>query len=131
VHNVIHTQDAPAPIGPYSHAVVWERLVFLSGQGPVDPSTGNVEARDFGGQVRQTLANVDAVLHAAGTSRDRVLKVQLYLVDLGNFDTVNAMYDEFFAHCQKPARTTIQAAALPGGIQFEMDVTAYRAAPGA
>jgi 2-iminobutanoate/2-iminopropanoate deaminase len=126
MQNIIESPDAAAPSGPYSPAVTWRDLVFVSGQGPVDPRSGKVETEDFIGQVEQTLRNADVLLRAAGSGRGHVLKVQVYLVDLANFDRMNHVYAEFFDACPYPARTTIQAAALPGGIQFEMDLIAYK-----
>jgi 2-iminobutanoate/2-iminopropanoate deaminase len=126
MQKIVHSPDAAAPVGPYSPALVWNDLVFVSGQGPIDARTGKVESEDFAGQAQQMFVNVDALLQASGSARDCVLKVQLYLVDLANFDLVNELYARFFAGCPYPARTTIQAAALPGGIQVECDVVAYR-----
>jgi 2-iminobutanoate/2-iminopropanoate deaminase len=128
MQDVIHPADAVTPVGPYSPALAWNDLVFLSGQGPIDPSTGEVASEEITGQVRQTLANVDTLLHASGSARNQVLKVQVYLTDLRNFEAMNKLYAEFFEGCPYPARTTIQAAALPGGIQVEIDVVAYRSA---
>lgn len=126
MQEAVQTPDAPAPVGPYSPALLWEELVFVSGQGPIDPRTGDVESADFAGQSRQAFANLDTLLSTSGTGRDRVLKVQVYLTDLANFATLNELYAEFFDGCTYPARTTIQAAALPGGIQVELDAIAYR-----
>ncbi len=118
--------NVPAPIGPYSPAVVWGNLVFLSGQGPRDPKTGTLGSQDIAKQTRQALANVESLLQAAGTSHEQVLKVTVYLTDLNNFETMNAVYKEFFAGTTFPARTTVQVAALPGGIGIELDVIAAR-----
>jgi 2-iminobutanoate/2-iminopropanoate deaminase len=121
----VRSESAPAPAGPYSPALVWGELVFVSGQGPVDPATGRV-AEGIAEQVSQTLANLDTLLAAAGSGRDRVLKMQVYLTDLGNFGVMNELYARFFEGCTYPARTTIEAAALPGGIGVEIDAIAYR-----
>jgi 2-iminobutanoate/2-iminopropanoate deaminase len=112
--------------GPYSPALAWNDLVFISGQGPIDPRTGTVPSEDFDDQAQQALANLDVLLEASGSDRDRVLKVQLYVVDLAHFEQLNELYAAFFEGCTQPARTTIQAAALPGGIQVELDAIAYR-----
>ena len=125
-HKSITSPNAPAPIGPYSPAVAWENLVFISGQGPVDPKTGKKVEGDVAAQTRQVFANLDALLHAAGASRQTVLKVTVYLTDIVEFAAMNAVYKEFFTGVTFPARTTIQAAALPGGINVEIDMIAYR-----
>lgn len=125
-HTSISSPDAPAPIGPYSPAVVWENLVFISGQGPVDPRTGKKIEGDVTAQTRQVFANLDALLKAAGAARQTVLKVTVYLTNMGEFAAMNAVYKDFFAGSTFPARTTIQAAALPAGIDVEIDMIAYR-----
>jgi 2-iminobutanoate/2-iminopropanoate deaminase len=125
-HKSISSPDAPAPIGPYSPAVTWENLVFISGQGPVDPRTGKKIEGDVSAQTRQVFANLDALLKAAGASRKTVLKVTVYLTNMGEFTAMNGVYKEFFAGLTYPARTTIQAAALPAGIDVEIDMIAYR-----
>lgn len=116
---------AAAPGGPYSPAVRWSSLVFVSGQGPADPATGAVESAEFVQQARQVLANMDVLLREAGSGRERVLKVQAYLTDLDHFATFNRVYGEFFEGCIPPARTTVQVAGLPGGIKVEVDAIAY------
>lgn len=125
-HKSISSPHAPAPIGPYSPAVAWENLVFVSGQGPVDPKTGKKIEGDVSAQTRQVFANLDALLEAAGASRKSVLKVTVYLTNMGEFAAMNAVYKDFFAGLTYPARTTIQAAALPAGIDVEIDMIAYR-----
>ena len=118
--------DAPAPIGPYSPAITWGDLVLLSGTGPRDSKTGKLESQDIAQQTRQALANIESLLQAAGSSKNQVLKVTVYLTDIKNFETMNAIYKEFFAGTTFPARTTLQVAALPGGIGIELDVIAAR-----
>jgi 2-iminobutanoate/2-iminopropanoate deaminase len=100
-------------------------MVFVSGQGPADTATGAVESAEFVQQARQVLANMDVLLRAAGSGRERVLKVQAYLTDLDYFATFNQVYGEFFEGCIAPARTTVQVAGLPGGIKVEVDAIAY------
>jgi 2-iminobutanoate/2-iminopropanoate deaminase len=126
MQQAVTSQNAPEPVGPYSPALCWQDLVFVSGQGPINPHTGAVESDDFAEQARQAFANLDALLVSANTGRTQVLKVQVYLTDLANFDTLNGLYAEYFAGCTFPARTTIQAAALPGGIKVELDAIACR-----
>jgi 2-iminobutanoate/2-iminopropanoate deaminase len=109
-----------APAGPYSHAVVANDFVYVSGQGPVDPETGTMPD-GFADQVRQTLKNVRTILEAAGSSLDDVVKVNAYVTDLTRFSEFNEVYKEFFRN-DPPARTTVAAALL--GILVEVDCIA-------
>jgi 2-iminobutanoate/2-iminopropanoate deaminase len=120
----IRTEDAPAPVGPYSQAVVHGGLLYASGQIPIDPATNALVEGDIETQTEQIFANLRAVLKAAGTSLDRVVRATVYLVDLTLFSRVNAVYERHFVGEPKPARVTIQAAALPLGAQVEIEVTA-------
>ncbi len=120
----VRSQAAPAPVGPYSQAVVHEDLVYVSGQIPLDAGTGTLVSGEIEAQTRQVLANLQAVLEAAGTSLGRVLRTTVYLVDLDLFPRVNAVYAEHFTRSPQPARVTIQAAALPLGAQLEIDAIA-------
>jgi 2-iminobutanoate/2-iminopropanoate deaminase len=119
----VHSDAAPRAIGPYSQALVANGLVFVSGQIPLDPATGQVVSGDIADQTRRVLENLKAVLTAAGSSLDQTLKVTIYLVDLGHFMTVNRLYEDAFG-AHKPARSTVQVAALPRGVQIEIDVVA-------
>ena len=121
----ISSPDAPSPVGPYSPALAWENLVFISGQGPLDPKTGKRVEGDIIAQTRQVFSNLDALLKAAGSSRRNVLKVNVYLAKIEDFGAMNEVYKEFFSGTTFPARTTIQAGALPGGIGVEIDIIAY------
>jgi 2-iminobutanoate/2-iminopropanoate deaminase len=123
----ITSEKAPRPVGPYSPALAWGGLVFISGQGPIDPGSGKPVGGDIERQTRQVFSNLDALLVAAGSSRSRVLKVQVFLAHIEDFQAMNAVYQEFFSGLTYPARTTIQAAGLPGGIGVEIDVIAFRA----
>ena len=116
----VMADKGPAPAGPYSHAVVANGFVFISGQGPVDPETGNMPDA-FADQVRQTLENVRTILEAAGSSLDGVVKVNAYVTDLTRFAEFNEVYKEFFRH-EPPARTTVATALL--GILIEIDCVA-------
>ena len=115
----------PKPVGPYSPAVSYGDLVFVSGQGPMNPDTGQVERGDVVDEFRMAMGNVRLLLEAAGSGLDRVLKVTLYLADIEDFARVNEAYRSFFSE-PFPARTTIQAARLPLGIRVEVDVVAAR-----
>ncbi len=119
---VIQTQQAPAAIGPYSQAIRAGSFVFASGQLGLDPQTGKLQD-GVEAQARQVLANVKAVLEAAGTSVDNVVKSTLFLVSMADFAKVNAIYGEVFQH-DPPARSTIQVAALPLGGLVELEVVA-------
>jgi 2-iminobutanoate/2-iminopropanoate deaminase len=120
----IRTDAAPAPVGPYSQAVIHGGVLYCSGQIPLDPVTGEMIEGDIEAQTRQVFANLRAVLEAAGSSLNRVLRASVYLTDLSLFPRVNAVYAEHFQAAPQPARSTIQAAALPLGAQVEIDVIA-------
>jgi 2-iminobutanoate/2-iminopropanoate deaminase len=115
----------PKPVGPYSPAIVHGDLVFVSGQGPMNPDTGRVEKGDMEAEMKIAMENVRLLLEAAGSGMDRVLKTTVYLVDVEDFARMNALYKTYFTE-PYPARTTIQAAALPLGIHFEIDVIATK-----
>lgn len=117
----IHTELAPAAIGPYSQATRAGNLVFLSGQIPLDPATGAVVGEgDIAAQARRAFDNLKAVCEAAGGSLADVVRVGLYLTDLSQFAAVNAVMGEYFAQ-PYPARSTIEVSALPKGVGFEVD----------
>ncbi|MEK7465934.1 MAG: RidA family protein [Planctomycetota bacterium] len=119
----VSTPGAPQAIGPYSQAVVMDGWVFASGQIPLDPATGQMVAGDTGAQTRRALENLKAVLAAAGSGLDRVVKTTVYLKDMNDFAAMNAAYAEYFAK-DPPARATIQAARLPKDAAVEIDVIA-------
>lgn len=121
----IETTAAPAAIGPYSQAIQAGNLLFLSGQIPLDPATGEMAAGGIEAQTRQVMGNLRAVLAAAGLDFSSLVKTTIYLVDLGEFATVNGIYGEYFATAP-PARATVQVAALPKGALVEIDGIAVR-----
>ena len=122
---IITTPDAPAAIGPYSQAVRFGELVFLSGQIPLDPATGQlVGDGDVEAEAEKVMENLAAVLAAAGSSFSRVLKTTIFLTDLGDFAAVNAIYAKRFEGIEPPARATIQVAALPRGAKVEIEMIA-------
>lgn len=125
MRNAVTTDKAPKPMGPYSQAVVEGDLVYLAGMGPVSPETGKPELGDIRAQTTLTFRNVKAVLEAAGSSLDKVIRCTVYLQDIGDFAAMNEVYARTFDP-PYPARTTIQAAALPGGISVEIECTARR-----
>ena len=116
--------NLPKPVGPYSAGMGFERLVFVSGQAGVDPSTGAL-APDTQAQTEQCLKNIQAILEAAGSSLQHVLRCGVFLVDMNEFQTMNAVYSRMFGG-HRPARTTVQVAGLPGpGLRVEIDAIAY------
>ena len=119
----VHTDTAPAAIGPYSQAVRAGNTVYLSGQIPLDPDTGDVVEGDFEVRTRRVLANLDAVCRAAGGGLDSIVKLNVYLTDLGRFAEVNAIMAETFAE-PFPARAAVQVSALPKGVDVEMEAVA-------
>lgn len=120
---IIHTDTAPAAIGPYSQAVVFQNLVFVSGQIPLVPETGALAEGGIAAQTRQVLTNLDAVLRAAGSSLGDVLKTTVYLKDMGQFPEMNAIYGEFFGE-SLPARATVEVSRLPKDVAVEIDAVA-------
>jgi reactive intermediate/imine deaminase len=116
----IHSDAAPAAIGPYSQAVRCDRTIYLSGQIPLDPATGALVDGDIGVQARRAFENLKAVAAAAGGSLNDVARVGVYLTDLADFATVNAVMGEYFS-APYPARSTIQVAALPKAAVVEID----------
>ena len=125
MRNAVTTDKAPRPIGPYSQAIIEGDLLFLAGQGPLDPATGATNLGDIASQTKRTLDNVKAILEAAGSSLDKVIRCNVYLKDIGDFAAMNEVYARTFT-APYPARTTIQAGALPGGIAVEIECTARR-----
>lgn len=121
----VFPRRGPKPVGPYSPAVEYDGLVFVSGQGPMNPDTGEVEKGELESEMKIAMENVRLLLEAAGSGMDRVLKTTVYLVDIQEFSRMNALYKTYFTE-PYPARTTIQAAGLPLGIRFEIDVIAAR-----
>ena len=116
----IHTDNAPAAIGPYSQATRAGNQVFFSGQIPLDPATGDLVEGDIAAQARRAFDNLKAVCEAAGGSMDDIVRVGLYLTDLSQFAAVNAVMQEYFT-APFPARSTIGVSALPKGVAFEAD----------
>ena len=116
----IHSERAPAAIGPYSQAVRCGNTVYLSGQTPLDPSTMQLVDGDIAAQTRRVFDNLSAVCEAAGASFAQVVRVGIYLTDLGHFAQVNAVMQEYF-QAPYPARSTIGVASLPRGAQVEID----------
>lgn len=120
---VIATDKAPAAIGPYSQAVQAGGLLFCSGQIPLDPATGEIIAGDVAAQARQVMNNIAAMLAAADTTFDNVIKTTIYLTDMADFAVVNEIYGGFFPG-HKPARSTVAVKSLPRGALLEVEIIA-------
>ena len=122
---IITAQNAPAALGPYSHAVATDALVFTSGQLGMDPATGTLAGEGIEAQTEQALRNVENVLAAAGLTFANVVKTTIFLTDLADFATVNGIYASRFP-TEPPARSCVQVAALPAGARIEIEVIAAR-----
>ncbi len=120
---IITTTAAPAAIGPYSQAVVAQGFLFVSGQIPIDPATGNLVEGDIEAQTERVLQNLSAIVEAAGSGMDRVVKTTVYLKDMGEFARMNSAYGRFFPS-EAPARATVEVARLPRDVRVEMDLIA-------
>jgi 2-iminobutanoate/2-iminopropanoate deaminase len=121
--STVATSNAPKAIGPYSQAIKAGELLFCSGQIPLDPATGEMIEGDIPTLTRQVLRNLQAVLEAAGSSLDKVVKTTVFLADMGDFAAMNAAYAEFFTN-DPPARSAVQAARLPKGARVEIEAIA-------
>jgi 2-iminobutanoate/2-iminopropanoate deaminase len=124
VKRAVLTPGAPAPVGPYSQAIVAGGFVFASGQIPLDPATGKLVEGGFEAQAERVLDNLRAVLEAAGSSLDAVVRTNVFLTDLALFPRLNAVYGRYFTAEPKPARSTIGVAALPLGAALEIEAVA-------
>ena len=122
--NIIETKKAPAAIGPYSQAITTGGLVFTSGQIPIDPASGSIAANDIAGQARQAIQNLAAVLEAAGSGLDKVVKTTCFLTDINDFAVFNEIYEELFPG--KPARSCVEVSNLPKGALIEIEAVAER-----
>ena len=122
--DIVKTDAAPQAIGPYSQAIKANGFVFVSGQTALDPRTGQMVGQDIKTQTRRVLDNIKAVLHAAGTSLDHVVRCSVFLKDMNDFGPMNEEYGSYFRELP-PARTTVQAAKLPRDALVEIDAIAY------
>lgn len=118
----IATENAPAAIGPYSQAIVHNDIVFTSGQIPINPETGNVEAVGITEQTEQVMKNLGAVLSAAGSSYEKAIKTTCFLADIADFAAFNAVYAKYFT--ENPARSCVSVKDLPKGVLVEVEVIA-------
>lgn len=120
---IINTQNAPAPIGPYSQAVKMGNLLFVSGQIPADPKTGEIVTGGIEAETKMVMENLKAILTEAGTDFTSIVKTTIFLKDMANFAQVNEIYGSYFVS-DFPARETVQAAALPKNVNVEISVIA-------
>ena len=118
----IHTDKAPAAIGPYSQAILYGDILFTSGQIPIDPETGSVQAEGITAQTEQVMKNLDAVLTAAGASFESAIKTTCFLADMGDFAAFNEVYARYFTG--KPARSCVAVRTLPKGVLVEVEAIA-------
>ena len=123
MRQIVQTKQAPDAIGPYSQAVIANGFVFTSGQIPIDPATGQFVTGGIAEQTQQVLKNLKAVLEAAGTGLQQVVKTTVYLSDMQDFTAMNEVYATFFG-AEPPARSTVEAARLPRDARVEIDVVA-------
>ena len=123
MNKAIHTENAPAAIGPYSQAVRWGNVVYVSGQLPIDPATGAFAGEDIAAQTRQSLTNIKNILAAEGLDMSHVVKTTVMLKDIADFAAMNEVYAEFFT-APYPARAAYQVAALPKDARVEIECVA-------
>jgi 2-iminobutanoate/2-iminopropanoate deaminase len=123
MEKVIQTEKAPKPIGPYSQAIRAGNLIFLSGQIPIDPSTGELVRGDIRQQTRQVLENMKGVLESQGLGMEDVVKVSIFLKEMGNFNPMNEVYATYFS-ASPPARSTVQVSGLPRDSDLEIEAIA-------
>ncbi len=121
--NKVYTANAPAAIGPYSQGMIFENMVFTSGQIPVVPASGEIAGATIAEQAEQSCKNVGAVLEAAGSSFDKVIKTTCFLADMEDFPQFNSIYEKYFVSC--PARSCVAVKTLPKGVLCEVEATAY------
>ena len=125
-HQTVTAAGLPAPVGPYSPGMQFDRLIFVSGQGATDPATGQLAGTDPAAQTEQCLRNLQAILRAAGSDLQYVLRCGVFLVDMKEFPEMNRVYARTFGE-HRPARTTVEVSKLPGdGLRVEIDCIAYR-----
>ncbi len=121
--SIVNTSKAPAPVGPYSQAVRCGNMLFVSGQVPLDPESGELVLNTFAEQCHRVLLNLKIILEAGGSALGNVLKVTIYMQNLAQFNELNEIYSEYF-DASKPARACVEVSALPKGVAVEMDAIA-------
>lgn len=121
----IHTNNAPEAIGPYSQAILLDKLIFISGQIPINPESGNVEAVGIAEQAEQVCKNLKAILESCGSSLENVVKTTCFLKNIADFSEFNEVYAKYFT--KKPARSCVEVSALPKGVLCEVEAVAIKA----
>lgn len=123
---IIHTKEAPAPIGPYNQAVLTGDTLYISGQIALDPATGELNLNSIEEETTQVMQNLEAILKAAGMSFDHVIKSSIFISDMNNFGKINEVYGRYFAEDNAPARETVEVANLPKFVNVEISMIAGR-----
>ncbi len=123
---IIYTANAPAPIGPYNQAVQFGNQLYTSGQIAIDPTTGHLKIKNVAEQTEQVMENLRAVLEAAGFQFSDVVKTSIFLTDMNDFATVNAVYEKYFDESVAPARETVAVQGLPKGVDVEISMIAFK-----
>ena len=126
MRKTVSTDKAPAAIGPYSQANIFGDFVFTSGQVPLDPASGEIIGANIEEQTRQVFKNITAILEAAGSSLDKVLKTTVFIKDMNDFGKMNEVYAEFFTEGSYPSRSAVEVARLPKDVLVEIETIAYR-----
>ncbi|HBR54520.1 MAG TPA: RidA family protein [Flavobacteriaceae bacterium] len=121
---IIHTEAAPAPIGPYNQAVMHNHMLYTSGQIALDPKTGELVTGDIQAETKKVMENMKAVLKAAGMTFENVLKTSIFISDMGNFAAINEVYATYFDEATAPARETVEVANLPKYVNVEISMIA-------
>lgn len=121
---IINTENAPSPVGPYNQAVIANGMLFLSGQIAINPVTKELVLDDIKKETRQVMTNIMAVLHKAGASFENVVKVSIFMTDMNDYNDVNDVYSEYFDNEVAPAREAVEVASLPKGVNVEISVIA-------
>ena len=121
---IINTTQAPAPVGPYNQAVIYNGLMLISGQIPIDPHTGTLKMSNITKETTQVMENIKAILAEAGCTFESVLKASIFSTSMDNFSAVNAVYAQYFNEATAPAREFVEVSALPKGVNVEISVIA-------
>ena len=123
---IIKTENAPMPIGPYNQAVMYGNTIYISGQIPVNPKTGQIENENIKTSTLQVMKNLEAILTAANMTFENVVKTSIFIMDMNDFKEINEVYGQFFNVETAPARETVQVAGLPLGVRVEISMIAIK-----